>query len=143
MFVGGSGRPYSHNGSDVGRHERVTGGPSITRWDSTSPLLGDTAFGSVTGLITSRLDLVATGSYTSGTVGFSGDDNGYGTASAVASLRFAVSRHLATYAEYFYYHYDFGQSVTLPGYLPPRLDRQGVTVGLTAWLPLIGSRGRR
>ena len=65
------------------------------------------------------------------------------TSSAVASLRFAITRHLAAYTQYFYYHYLFEQGVTLPGYLPPNLDRQGVSVGLTAWLPLIGSRGRR
>jgi hypothetical protein len=107
------------------------------------PLLSDTAFGSVGGFITSRLDFSATASYTSGSVGFSGDDSGYGTSTAVARLRLAISRQLATYAEYFYYHYEFGQGVALPGFLRPQVDRQGATVGLTAWVPLIGSRGRR
>ncbi len=81
--------------------------------------------------------------YTGGQVGFSGDDNGFATATAVANLRYAISSNLAAYTQYFYYHYLFQQGVTLPGYLQTNLDRQGVSVGLTAWLPLIGPRGRR
>jgi hypothetical protein len=107
------------------------------------PFLTNTAFGALSGLIAPRLDFSATASYTSGSVGFSGADNGFGTSSAVAGVRLAISRQLAAYAQYFYYHYNFGQGVTLPGFLRSQLDRQGATVGLTAWLPLIGSRGRR
>jgi hypothetical protein len=107
------------------------------------PLLSDTASGSLSGLITSRLDFSAYAYWTTGSVGFSGADNGYGSSSAVASLRYALSRNLAAYTQYFYYHYMFEQGVALPGYLRPNLDRQGVSVGLTAWLPLIGPRGRR
>jgi hypothetical protein len=58
-------------------------------------------------------------------------------------LRYAVSRHVAVYARYFYYHYSFEQGVSLPGFLRPDLDRRGVSFGLTAWVPLIGSRGPR
>jgi hypothetical protein len=107
------------------------------------PVLSDSAIGSLGGLITERLDFSAVASYTSGRVGFSGPGNGFGTSSATASLRYAISRHLATYAQYFYYHYSFERNVTLPSYLQPQLDRQGASVGITAWLPLIGSRGRR
>ncbi len=105
------------------------------------PLLSDTGLASLTGQITPRLDFRAYGYITSGSVGFSGSDNGYGTSSATATLQYAITRQLAAYTQYFYYHYLFQQGVTLPGYLQSNLDRQGVSVGLTAWLPLIGSRG--
>ena len=107
------------------------------------PILSNTVYASLGGLITTRLDFSATGSYSTGNVGFSGADNGFGTAQANAALRYAFSSHVAAFAQYFYYHYLFEQGVTLPGYLRPNFDRQGVSVGLTAWLPLIGSRGRR
>jgi len=107
------------------------------------PLFSDTAFASLNGLITRRLDFSASAYLTSGSVGFSGDDNGYRTSSATASLRFAITRNLAAYTQYFYYHYIFEQGVALPGFLRPNLDRQGVSAGLTAWLPLIGPRGHR
>lgn len=107
------------------------------------PLLSDTAFGSLAGLITERLDFSASAHYTSGSVGFSGPDNRYDTSSAVAGLRYAMTRQLAAFAQYFYYHNSFQQNVVLPSHLRSQLDRQGVSVGLTAWLPLIGSRGRR
>ena len=59
-------------------------------------------------------------------VGFSGDDNGFATSSAVASLRFA---HLAPPGgrtpSISITTTCFEQGVTLPGYLPPNLDRQG------------------
>lgn len=107
------------------------------------PMLSDSAYASLGGLFTTRLDFTATAHYTTGQVGFSGQQNGYGTSSANAVLRYAVTRNLAAYAQYFYYHYMFESGVTRPDYLKPQLDRQGVSVGLTAWLPLIGSRGRR
>ena len=107
------------------------------------PLLSDTALASIGGLINARLDFSANAFYTMGSVGFSGADNGFGTSSATASLRYAITRKLAAYTQYFYYHYSFQRNVALPVYLQSQLDRQGVSVGLTAWLPLIGSRGRR
>ena len=107
------------------------------------PVLTDTAIGNLSGLLTSRLDFNASASYTSGQVGFSGAENGFGAATTIASLRYALTRRLAAYAQYFYYHYLFDQGVALPSFLGRQLDRQGVSVGLTATVPLIGSRGRR
>jgi hypothetical protein len=107
------------------------------------PVLSDTAHATLGGLITSRLNFSASAFYTKGSVGFSGDDNGFASSSTIASLNFGITRHVASYAQWFYYHSFFEQGVDLPGYLPPTLDRQGVQVGLTAWLPVIGSRGRR
>jgi hypothetical protein len=142
VFVGGSadlvhtmGRSWA---ARTGYRRRVAYDVGFDR-----PLLSDTAFGSLGGLITPRLDANASAYYTAGHVGFSGSDNGYTTSSAVAGLRLAITRNLAAYTQYFYYHYRFDQGVSLPGFLRPSLDRQGVSVGLTASLPLIGSRGRR
>jgi len=142
VFVGGSadlthtmGRTWA---ASTGYRRRVS---YVVGFDR--PLLSDMAFGSLEGFITQRLDFTAYANYTKGRVGFSGADNGFGTSTATASLRYAISRQLAAFARYFYYHYSFDRNVVLPGYLQPQLDRQGVSVGITAWLPLIGSRGRR
>jgi hypothetical protein len=106
------------------------------------PFLSDSAFASVGGLFAQRLDFTASAFYTNGSVGFSGRNNGYATASGRVSLRAALTTNISTYAQYFYYHYLFESGVRLPQYLAPNLDRQGVTVGLSAWLPLLSSRGR-
>ena len=106
------------------------------------PFLANAVYAGVGGLLTARLDVSATATYTSGAVGFGGADNGFGTSSAAAGVRWALVRQVAAYAQYFYYHYEFESGVTLPGYLRRGLDRQGVSVGLTTWIPLIGSRGR-
>ena len=44
---------------------------------------------------------------------------------------------LATYAEYVYYFYDFGDNVRLAPGVPSGLERNGVRVGLTLWVPAL------
>jgi hypothetical protein len=57
--------------------------------------------------------------------------------SSSAQATFALNRYLAAYARYVYYAYDYGADVPLDPRLPRKLDRQGVRVGLTTWIPLI------
>jgi hypothetical protein len=103
--------------------------------------LTDTASVDVGGLLAPRLDFTAGAFYTRGSVGFKSNDNGFSNTAAFANLRSAITKNLAVYAQYFYYKYGFQSGVTLPSFLQPELDRQGVTVGLTAFLPLVGKRG--
>jgi len=106
------------------------------------PVLSDSASASVGGLLAPRVDFSAAASYRIGTVGFGDGENGFGAASATMSLRAAITANLAAYAQYFYYWYEFERDVALPTYIRRGLERQGVTVGLTVWTPLIGRRGR-
>ena len=98
-------RPDSHDGAYVGRRtgynaRRVLRGGLSTSRCSPTPRMASSAGSSRRGSTSTPLRSTPLDS-----VGFSGDDNGYGTSTAVASLRLAISRHLAAYAQYFYYHY--------------------------------------
>jgi hypothetical protein len=99
------------------------------------PVIGNTASASVRGVPLPRLDFIALASHVSGAVGFTGSNNGYSTTTSTAQLRYALFRNLAAYAQYFFYRYNFQSGVILPGGVPPRLDRQGGSIGLTLWVP--------
>ena len=64
------------------------------------------------------------------------------TVYAVSStLELALTRGLGLFGQYAYYHYRVPPGSTdIP--LLPLFSRHTVTVGLTAWLPLIHSRSR-
>ncbi len=100
------------------------------------PVFSNTSSASVRGLPAPRLDFTATVSYAFGNVGFGNTNNGFSTTTGTTQLRYALFRNLAAYGQYFYYRYHFDTSVVLPGTVPPMLNRQGASVGLTLWLPL-------
>jgi hypothetical protein len=137
FFVGGSaalthsmGRTWT---SEV-RYERSTG----FTVGFPEPFFSHVASAFVRGLVTRRVDVVAIGRFTTGEVGFSGDETTeFWSATSQVQVRTALGRHLAAHAQYFLYQYHFGQGVALPGQLRPTLDRQGVSVGITAWVPLL------
>jgi hypothetical protein len=89
------------------------------------------------GLLSRRQELTFRGSYSAGDVGTSGVQNGFATYLGSAAWRIALTRHLAAFATYLYYHYDFGRGVNLPTGVASKLDRQGVRVGISGWLPLL------
>ncbi len=101
------------------------------------PVFTNNASASVRGVPVRRVDFIATARHIIGDVGFDTTDNGFTTTTGTAQLRFALLRNLAAYVQYFYYHYDFEQGVTLPGTIQPQLDRQGAAVGVSYWLPLL------
>jgi hypothetical protein len=142
LFVGGSAsllhawaRTWSTN---VGAQRAVNYEVGFDR-----PILSNEVYAGLGGLLMERLDVRMRAAYSTGSVGFSRANSEYNTSSATADLRWALGRRLAAYATYFYYHYSFDAGVVLPTFVQRGLDRQGVTVGLSASLPLIGSRGRR
>jgi hypothetical protein len=100
------------------------------------PVFSNTSSASVRGLPAPRLDFTASASHAFGNVGFGSINNGFSTTTSTAQLRYALFRNLAAYGQYFYYRYHFDAGVVLPGTVPPMLDRQGGSVGVTLWLPL-------
>lgn len=103
--------------------------------------LTDTATAGIGGLVNRRTDFSAGVSYTNADLGLTGNSNSsWWTASS--QIRIAMTEKFAAYANYYYYLSDT-QGVQIPGLLLERWERQGVRVGLTAWLPLLNSRGVR
>ena len=100
------------------------------------PVFSNTSSASVRGLPAPRLDFTATATYAFGNVGFGSTNNGFSTTTTNAQLRYALSHNIATYVQYFYYRYNFDAGVIVPGTIPPMLNRQGGSVGLSLWLPL-------
>lgn len=100
------------------------------------PFFSDSVSADLNGHVSRRLEFNALAGYSTGEIGFVASSN-YDTYRGSLRLRFALSRLLATYGEYFYYHYEFPPHVSLPAGLPRSLDRQGARVGLSFWLPLL------
>ena len=101
------------------------------------PVLSNSATARVGGVPFRRLDFSARVTYVVGEVGFGDAENDFDTTTANAQLRWAITRNIAAFGQYFYYNYRFDAGVLLPGGIDPNLDRRGWSVGLTAWLPLL------
>jgi hypothetical protein len=101
------------------------------------PVQSNAVFATVVGVPVRRLDFAAQVRYVFGVVGFSSDDHDYDMKTATAQLRWAVTRNVAAFGQYFYYTHRFDPGVVLPGTLDRDWDRRGWSVGLTAWLPLL------
>jgi hypothetical protein len=100
------------------------------------PVFSDSASSSVSGLLSRRVDVAVNASYVTGTVGLSRGSPRFDTYSASARVRRALTRKLAAYIEYLFYHYEFDEAAARPAGLPRKFDRNGVRVGLSLWLPL-------
>jgi len=103
------------------------------------PSLTDQASAGVGGLLGRRTD-VSGGIYWS-TEAIGLEERNYHSWYGSAQIRTAITRNLAVYANYYYYFYDFGADVPLPTGFARQIDRHGVRVGLTTWVPLWASRG--
>jgi hypothetical protein len=100
------------------------------------PFLDNSTTASVSGYVGPRVTLSTNASYSGGTVGTSGIANGYSSYAVSTFAQFALGRRWAIFSQAMYYHYEFERGVVLPEGLPPALDRTGVRIGLTTWLPL-------
>ena len=90
---------------------------------------------SVGGLLSRRVDLLASASYSSGESALHRSST-FDTYTGSVRSRAAITQSVAVYLEYLYYFYDFGgNSLIAPG-LSPRLERNGVRAGLTLWVPV-------
>ena len=89
------------------------------------------------GVVSTRFDVSASARYASGDSALTRSTLTFDTYSAELRLRFALSRTVAVYGQYFYYFYDFSRESQLPIGFPPSLDRTGVRAGLTLWVPAV------
>jgi hypothetical protein len=107
-----------------------------------APTLTNAASASVGGLISRRVQATGGLSYSTGEVGTATllHDNGYASWNASGILDYAINRHVAAYARYFYYNYQFQRGVALPPGLRSNYERQGVRFGVKTWVPLCRCR---
>jgi hypothetical protein len=95
------------------------------------------AFGTkIAGNLSRRVDVSLSASYSSGESALTGAPSPFETYTGNARMRFALGRRWATYTEYVFYYYKFGLGFELPAGVPSGLRRNGLRVGLTAWIPV-------
>jgi hypothetical protein len=101
------------------------------------PFLSDAVSVDVGGFLSRRVDVNLGGGHARGTSGVDADGSEYSTVTANARLRVALSRSALVYVQYFAFRYRFDDPAGVIQGLPDSMDRHGVRVGLTWWLPLL------
>jgi hypothetical protein len=102
----------------------------------TDPFLADGVTADVSGFVSRRLRFSSAASYSVGTVG-TGEQHGFDSTFATAGLEFGLTRSLALFTRYVYYHYNFDGNFSNDPRLLRRMDRQGARAGLTVSVPVI------
>ena len=98
------------------------------------PFFVNTATASVGGFMGRRVELLASGAYSRGTVGFG--SNNYHALEGSARLRLALARFIAIDTEGLINQHAFDNTVALAGVVPPVLNRWAVRCNVALWLPL-------
>ena len=105
--------------------------------DIPEPVFANSLGVGVDGLVTRRIDINLSAGYSSGASILNSSALAYDTYTGSIRVRYALSRLVATYAEYLYYFYDFAAGTPLLVGVPPGLERNGVRVGFTVWTPAL------
>ncbi len=106
------------------------------------PFFTDQVRATLGGFIGRRFDLVFQGGYATGVLGLASTragGNPYRSRDGSVQARFALASSAALVASYVRYYYEFDHPDLLPAGFARRNDRQVARVGLTFWLPLLGS----
>jgi hypothetical protein len=104
-----------------------------------SPYVTDLGSVSVGGLVTRRLSLAGSGSFSRGNTAVA-SQNAYDAAYATGRVGYSITRFIPVYAEYIYYFYRFDTSTGLAVNFPMNVNRHGLRAGLSYSIPLVGRR---
>jgi hypothetical protein len=89
------------------------------------------------GLLSRRLEIGFAGGYSQGRSALAPAASQFDTYNGSVRLQYALANSTAIHVEYLYYFYDFlGDALVLSG-APPRLERNGVRVGLRFFVPTL------
>jgi hypothetical protein len=91
------------------------------------------------GLLGRRTELSSELAYANGRTTIEGGNSTYDSYTLTLQARVALTRLAALTAGYLYYNYDFSNTLRLPVGFPADYGRHGVRVGLTVWLPIVGT----
>ena len=107
--------------------------------DFADPVFTDGVTVAVEALLSQRMDLMGSVSYSNGSSALASaqDAATVDTYTGDVQLRYALTRTWALYASYLYYFYEMTARTPSSATVPPGLERSGVRVGLTLWLPLL------
>jgi hypothetical protein len=99
-----------------------------------SPFFENTAAASLGGFFGRRVEVLASGGYSRGEVGFTSDR--YRAIQGAARLRLALARFLAVDVEGLTNRHTFDAGIVVPETLPPSMNRWSVRCNVMVWLPL-------
>jgi len=105
--------------------------------DIPEPVYADSISVGIDGFVTRRIDLAISGGYSSGDSILNSSELAYATYTGNIRARYAITRLAAIYGEYLYYFYDFAEGTPLLVGVPPGLERHGVRVGFSLWMPAL------
>jgi hypothetical protein len=91
----------------------------------------------IQGLLTRRFDVALSAGYSQGASALTQSSSHFDTYRGSLRFQFALAKSAAIHAEYLYYFYDFLGDVQLPFGASPRLQRNGVRVGLRLLIPAL------
>jgi hypothetical protein len=103
----------------------------------TTPFFSDTVTGGVGGFFDSRSRFNASTGYTRGNVGYTVTGQTYDTYFGTVNYQLGLTKWLALFADYSYYHYLFDQGIVLPAGMNQGQNRHSVHVGANLWAPLL------
>jgi hypothetical protein len=106
------------------------------------PVNADSFTARIDGLLAQRIDFLGTAAYSSGASALNQVASLFDTYTASARFRYGLTRTWATYVEYLYYFYDSRGTLPLVPGLPPRVERNGIRVGLMLRMPAVGKVDR-
>lgn len=98
------------------------------------PFFENTATASVGGFMGRRVELLTSGGYSRGVVGFESDT--YTAVQGSMRLRVALARFLAVDTEGLINRHEFDNRLAIPTVVPPILNRWAVRCRVSLWLPL-------
>jgi hypothetical protein len=101
----------------------------------TTPVFSDGVNLSTSGLLSRRVDLLASAAYAVGAPVVLEQSRGFTTYTADIRTRMALNETYALYVEYLYYFYDFSRTLVPVGF-PPQMARNSIRVGITMWFPV-------
>jgi hypothetical protein len=102
------------------------------------PVFRDAAGLELSGLVSRRLDLTASAGYVLGQTALSRATDRLASYTGNVRARYGVTRSVAIYGEYLYYHYDLHGQVRLAPDLPQVFEQQGVRLGVMLWARPVG-----
>lgn len=91
----------------------------------------------IQGLLARRLDVTLSAGYSQGASALTLNSLRFDTYRGSVRFQFALAKSAAIHAEYLYYLYDFLGNVQLPFGASPRMERNGVRVGLRLLIPAL------
>jgi len=105
-----------------------------------APVLTDTLFAQMHGIISRSLGFHASTTAERGAVGIVGVGHGTERITANTGLQRSLTRRLALSLDYTYFKYLFESDVARPTGVPAQSSSQGITVQLRTWMPLYQRR---